>query len=277
MEKKCNCRRQSLMRLPRKIFLVMKITFILILVGVLQLSASVYSQNLNLSLDLKNCSIKEVLKKIEDKSEYRFLYNEQFIDLSRKVSVTVEGKKIENILDEIFAGANISFKVMDNNLIVITPAEKSQSQKKNVTGKVTDSSGLLLPGVTIILKGTSTGIITDVNGSFNLFNVPDNGILIFSFVGMKSQEIAINGKSVINVVMQEETVSLDEVVAVGYGTQKKVNLTGAVSQVTAKQLENRPISSVTQMLQGTIPNVSVNVGSGSPGTTGSIKIGRAHV
>lgn len=265
-----------------KISRVMKLTFGLLLILMVQgWAINSYSQKVVINLDVKNADLIKVLDKIEEQTDFYFLFNYEQVNSNRKLNVKFSNSKIEEVLNKILEGTDLNYSIKNRQIIITkdgsdtsgnTQTKSSVQQLKSVSGKVTDSSGQLLPGVTIVLKGTSMGIVTDLNGTFSLSNIPDNSVLIFSFVGMKSQEIAINGKSVINVTMQEEAVGLDEVVAVGYGTQKKVNLTGAVSQVTAKQLENRPINSVTQMLQGTIPNVSVNVGSGSPGTTGSISI-----
>lgn len=143
-------------------------------------------------------------------------------------------------------------------------AQTGQTPVK-VTGTVTDHAGEPLPGVSIVIKGTMTGTITDGNGSYMLPSVPDDGTLVFSFVGMKPQEVAVQGRTVINITMEEETIGLEEVVAVGYGTQKKVNLTGAVSQVDSKVLESRPITNLGQGLQGVIANLNIDPVSGAPG------------
>lgn len=265
MKKKRNCRWRVLSHLPGKIFLTMKLTIILSLLCVLQLSASVYSQNSMLSLNLKNCTVKEVLQKIEEQTEFRFLYNEQFIDLNRRVSLMVENKKVDNVLKEVFEGADISFKVMENNLIVITPVDGAQPQKKNVPGKVTDSSGGLLPGVSVVIKGTTTGTITDTNGKFTLPNVPADATLQFSFVGMKTQEVKLGNQSSINVTMIEDAIGLDEVVAVGYGTTTKQNLTTSISQVKPDDIPGSSNHSVNQMLFGRAAGLKVTQQSAEPG------------
>lgn len=272
MKKKRNCRWRTCMLMPGKIFLTMKLTFILLLLGVLQLSASVYSQNSMLSLNLKNCTVKEVLQKIEEQSEFRFLYNEQFIDLNRKVSVIVENKQVENILKEIFEGASISFKVMENNLIVITPVDGNQPQKKNLSGKVTDPTGAPLPGVSVVVKGTTEGTITDANGKYSLINVKENTVLLFSFVGMKNQEIIAGKRTIVDVTLTEETFGLDEVVAVGYGTQKKVSLTGAITSVNSTKIESIPSSNLSNTLAGKAPGVTISSSSGFVGSSSDILI-----
>ncbi|BBE18600.1 TonB family protein [Aquipluma nitroreducens] len=140
-----------------------------------------------------------------------------------------------------------------------------QPERRVITGKVTDSSGALIPGVTVLVKGTTIGTITDENGNYSISNITENASLKFSFVGMKTQEIAIGSRTTINVVLAEETVGIDEVVAVGYGVQKKVNLTGALSTVTSKELEGKSITNISSALQGTMVGVTAIVNNGQPG------------
>jgi TonB-linked SusC/RagA family outer membrane protein len=254
----------------------MKLTFLLLFIGMMQLSASVYSQHSKLSLELNNCTVKEALQKIEEQSEFRFFYNEKFIDLNRRVSVKTENEKVENILDEIFASTRISYKVMGNNLILITPKEEAftleMTQTRTISGKVTDFSGAPLPGVTVIIKGTTLGVVTDVNGNFTFSNVPADATLVFSFVGMKTQEIPVAGKTTINISMTEETIGIEEVVAIGYGTMKKSDLTGAVVSISSEKLNTTIANTFDQALQGHAAGVQVVSNSGQPGSATSVRI-----
>lgn len=150
--------------------------------------------------------------------------------------------------------------------------QRSVSQQSSVSGKITDSSGFPLPGVTVVVKGTTQGTITDANGEYTLTNLPANATLVFSFVGMKAQEVVVGSQTSISLALEEETIGLEEVVAIGYGTQKKVNLTGSVSNVTSDILENRPITNVGQGLQGEISNLNVTPNSGAPGQGASFNI-----
>lgn len=260
MKKKLKCREGNLVRLSRKLVLTMKLTFLLIVLGVTQLSATVYSQNTTLSINLNNCTVKDVLEQIEEQTEFRFFYNEKFIDLDRTVSVRQEQKSVEEILDGVFSGMEISYKVMTNNLILITPRadEKAgvMAQVDEIKGKVVDMDGAPLPGVTVIVKGTTNGTITDFDGVYTLHNVPNGATLVYSFVGMRSKEIVVEGQAAIDVTLEEETIGIEEVVAIGYGTQKKVNLTGSVSNVTSEVLESRPVQNVGQALQGLVPGLN---------------------
>ncbi len=276
MKKKCNQRSRKKLRVVGKFLLTMKLTILLSFLGVFQLSATVYSQNSVLSIDLTNSTIKEVLKIIEDQSEYRFFYNEKFVDLNRKVSLNMNGEKVEDILDEVFEGSRISYKIMKNNLIIITPGEgvtdSDATQIRSLSGKVTDNAGSSLPGVSVVIKATTTGTITDTDGSYTLPNVPDNSILIFSFVGMKTQEIPVSGKSVINVALEEETIGLEEVVAIGYGTTSQKTLTTAAAHFKSEKLESLPITNIADAFSGQLSGVLADNSSGAPGSSPVIRI-----
>lgn len=255
--------------------LVMKMTLILFISSVLNLFASgIYSQNTRISLDLKDVAVKEALKAIENASEFYFIYNNELINVDRKVDVVVKEKKIGDILRDIFTGRDVDFFVIDRK-IVLAPANlpSDQQQQRSVTGKVTDKNGEPLPGVTVLVKGTTQGTITTTTGTYSLTNIPEGAILLFSFVGMHSLEIEVGNQASINVVMQEEAIGIEEVVAIGYGTQKKVNLTGAVSQIKADEIiKNRPVSSLSTALQGAIPGLQITSKSGRPGEPSSIVI-----
>lgn len=141
-------------------------------------------------------------------------------------------------------------------------------QQKTISGKVIDSSGSGLPGVSVVVKGTTNGTITDVNGNYTLGNVPENGVLQFTFVGMKSVEFPLDGKTTLDVTMEEETIGIDEVVAVGYGTQRRASLTGSVASTNSEVLESRPITKTAEAIQGVLPGLTVQRGSGQPGAQG---------
>ena len=148
-------------------------------------------------------------------------------------------------------------------------SSSSQQASLTINGKVSDNKGASLPGVTVVIKGTNKGTITDANGNYSLANVPENSVLQFSFIGMKLQEIALTGKTTVNVVMVEENIGVDEVVVVGYGTQKKVNVVGSIAQISGAQLENRPLPNLTTGLTGTLTGVTVTQSTGKPGANGT--------
>ncbi len=165
-----------------------------------------------------------------------------------------------------------SFQVSANYSDNIIKDQNLSQQGKTITGKVTDGTGSPIPGVTIVVKGTSNGALTDADGQYSLSRVPENGVLVFSFVGLKTQEVPVNGNQKVDVVMQEETIELVEVVAVGYGVQRKSDVTGAVSSIKTEELVKRPITRIEQSLQGTTPGVQVISSSGQPGKGLSVKI-----
>jgi TonB-linked SusC/RagA family outer membrane protein len=267
--------------IPKKLLLVMKLTAFLIILFSVQVTATVYSQNKKLTIDVQGSSIKEVLQKIEAQSEYRFIYENEKVNLDTKVSLRVKDEVVEKILKQLFDKDGISFSITENNLILINPAEKrmnglgretsEQQPQKTVSGKVAEQSGVPIPGATVLVKGTNNGTITDVNGSYTLSNVPANATLVFSFVGMKSQDVLLAGKSTIDVVLREDAIGIEEVVAIGYGTAKKKDLTGAVGRVDIEESRMAPNTNASQILRGTTAGVQVT-DNGRPGSSGSIVI-----
>uniref|UniRef100_UPI003217677B TonB-dependent receptor n=1 Tax=uncultured Draconibacterium sp. TaxID=1573823 RepID=UPI003217677B len=254
----------------------MRITLFLLLASILQSFATdIYSQETRISLNLSHTKLVSVLDEIEERTEFFFLYNEKLVDTNREVSVSVENQKINEILDKLFEGIDVVYTIIDRKIILAPEfISGNVQQQKTVSGKVTDTSNSSLPGVTVIVKGTTQGTITDVDGNYSLANVAENAVLVFSFVGMKSQEVPVAHKSSINVVMEDETIGMEEVVVVGYGTQKKVNLTGSVDVVTGEKLANRPASNVSLLLQGASPNLNISLSKmgGEPGASQSWQI-----
>ncbi|WP_162304426.1 TonB-dependent receptor [Maribellus luteus] len=241
----------------------------------MQVSATVYSQATKFSFNTENQQIVDVLKQIEESSNFRFLYIREQVDVERQVSVNAKNATVEEILNDIFAGHDVTYKVMEDNLILLSPGKNavhSQSQlsqqQKTLSGTVTDNSGQPLPGVTVVIKGTTQGTITNADGKYLLADIPDNATLIYSFVGMKAQEILYSGQQTLNVKLTPESIGIDEVVAIGYGVQKKANLTGAVAAVNGDDLVKRPVSNTASTLQGRLPGLSVTQGTGQPGSEG---------
>ncbi|MGQ8337769.1 TonB-dependent receptor [Sunxiuqinia sp. A32] len=241
---------------------IMKLTFTILLISFMHLSASVYSQQSKLSLKLKNVTVRDALKEIEDQSDYFFMYRSEEIDLSRIVNLQLENKSIEEIMDHLFQSTHISYEVI-NRQIVLTNSESGKKlqnlsqQQESISGKVTDSSGQPLPGVTVVIKGTTQGTITDGDGSYSLLDVKRDDILVFSFVGMKSQEIPVNSNSTINVIMEEDAIGIEEVIAIGYGTAKKEDLTGAVKRANIDAFRESPNVSIVESLQGAVTGLNI--------------------
>jgi TonB-dependent starch-binding outer membrane protein SusC len=266
-------------RKVKKWFLMMKLTMLLFLAGLMQVSATVYSQATKFNFRAENKQVVEVLKEIEESSDFRFFYSREQVDVERKVTVRANGATVEQILDELFAGQGISYKVMDDNLVLLSPDENItkmefvvSQQQNSVSGKVTDSNNQPLPGVTIVVKGTTKGTVTNADGNYSITNIPDDAILQFSFVGMLTQEVVVGNQNVINIVLEEVTVGIEEVVAIGYGTMKKSDLTGSITSIKGAELVRTPILSVQQGLQGQIAGVQVLQTSGQPGAAARVRI-----
>ncbi len=259
----------------KKMMLVMKLTTFLLLICAMHISASVYSQRTKLSIDVQGKSIKEVLQVIESQSDFRFIYENEKIDLDSKVNIRVEQQSVEDILKMLFDKRGIQYSITESNLILINPAGELpplMQQTKNIIGKVTDLSGAPLPGVTVVVKGTSHGIITDADGNYSLADVPADATLVFSFVGMKMQEIPVAGKTTVNVEMQEETVGIGEVVAIGYGVQRKSDLTGAIASIKSETLTQKGTSRAVEAMRGNIAGLNITQSNGKVGSDFTISI-----
>lgn len=266
--------RELLYHSLKKTLLIMRIAIILLLAGFLQTRANnAYSQKTKLSMDLSNTELVNVLDRIENQTEFFFLYNEKLIDANRKVTINVKDQGIEDVLKSLFAGTDVGYSIVDRK-IILSPKEVpgTTQQQKTVTGKVDDTTGSPLPGVSVVVKGTTNGTITDSNGKYTLSNIPASAVLQFSFVGMKAQEIALGNRTVINVTLTEESIGIEEVVAVGYGTQRKESVTGSVASMGGDVLREMPSSNFTQALQGRVAGVDMSQTSTKPGTAMQIRI-----
>ncbi len=257
-----------------KTFRIMRITLFLMLAFIIQTFANeAYSQKTKLSLDYTDTRLEVVLDEIEELSEFFFLANEKLVNLDRSVNLTVENKKIDEILDMLFAGTDVVYTITDRK-IILAPSflTEDAQQQRSVSGKVTDSSGLPLPGVTVVVKGTTQGTVTNVDGDYTLPNIPEDATLVFSFVGMRTQEVFVGNQTTINASLEEETIGIEEVVAVGYGTMKKSDLTGSVVQITSDELEKRQITRADEALMGKMAGVQVTIPAGKPGEDPLIRI-----
>lgn len=263
-----------------KILLKMKLTLCIILFSFLGAIASEsYSQTTKLSLNLRNASVRDVLGAIENQSEFFFLYSEKIIDVTREVNIDVREITVEKVLDKIFAGTTVTYAVKGRQIVLASPEANymnglfsfNQTQK-SVSGKVTDASGASLPGVSILVKGTVNGTVTDINGNYSLPGVPPDAVLLFSFVGMKMQEVKVAGKTTINVVMEEDAIGIEEVVAIGYGTQRKGDVTSAITSIKSEDFSVGKIGDAAELVKGKIAGLSITKTSGDPNATSSIML-----
>jgi TonB-dependent starch-binding outer membrane protein SusC len=253
----------------KKTLLCVKLTTALLLITLMHVCAKVHSQD-KINLSVKNVSFDKLFELLEKKSNYTFLYNNQAIP-NQTVNVDVKDFTVPQILNGALANSGLSFRILSQKLIVITQLSDVKTADITVTGKVTDATGATLPGATVSIKNGKALAVTDVNGSFKV-TVPDNTTLVFSFIGYQSQEVAVAGRSEINVTLKDDNSSLNEVVVVGYGTQRKKDLTGAVSIITAKDIGNLPVGGVDQIIQGKAAGVSVTQNTGAPGDAISVHI-----
>ena len=256
----------------RKFMLIMKVFSLLLFISLSTASAKVsYSQSTKFTLNLERVSVKVLIDKIEKSSEFIFVYNENIIDINKEISVTATNETVEEILDKVFKSTENTYKVFDRQ-IVIAKKESSrsdlefllaqQSQKKLLKGKVTDVTGLPIPGVSVVAKGTTVGTTTDVDGKYTLSVSTDAKIIIFSFVGMKPQEVKLGAGSTINIVLEDQTVDVDEVVVVGYGSQKKATVVGAITSITTADLKQSPTTNISNALAGRMSGMIVTQYSG---------------
>jgi len=245
---------------------IMRNAIILLFIGILQAHAiDSYSQNTRLSLNFSETELVSVLDKIEQESEFFFLYNEKLLDTGRKVSIEANYELISSILDNLFSGTDVRYTIIDRKIILAPDYLTSEPQQNRITGTVTDKDGTPLPGVNVVVTGTTLGSITDVDGKYSI-EVPQGAkSLSFTFVGMEKQEITIGTLTQINATLSESAIGLEEVVVIGYGTQKKINVIGSVTTISNEQLTSSPVSNVSNALSGRLPGVVVQQLSGLPG------------
>jgi TonB-linked SusC/RagA family outer membrane protein len=247
---------------------VMKLTFFLSIVTIVQLfAAESYSQMTKLTLKLEDVKISDALKAIENQSEFFFLYSPKLIDVEKKVNINAENEPIKDILGDIF-DKDVMYAVYDRQIILTKsdlPAPAEEMQQPKISGIVTDEKGSPLAGVTVLVKGTTIGALTDISGKYTLNDPPKNATLIFSFVGMTTQEIATEGKGVLDVILKEASIGLEEVVVTGYSTQRKKDLTGSIGTVQGDALTKAPPPSLSNALAGKMTGVISKQSYGTPG------------
>ncbi|MES1249149.1 MAG: carboxypeptidase-like regulatory domain-containing protein, partial [Chitinophaga rupis] len=247
----------------------MKLSMLFILFGILQARADVHAQN-SITLNVQQMEISKVLKKIQSKGDFRFLYNYDLPALKKKVDVNFQNSDIKDALAQLFSSTNLTYKLLDNKLIVVLAADM-QKQPIRVTGTVTGVGKEPLPGVSVQVKGGTGGTSTDAKGGYSI-TVEDNATLVFSYIGYQDKEVAVGGQNVVDVQLAPSEKALDQVVVVGYGSQKRKDITGAVSTVTAADIANRPIVDASEALQGKAAGVEVTSNSGKPGSGLTIRV-----
>ena len=216
-----------------------------------------------IQLRIENGTIKEALREIERQCQFTFIYNDANINVNQHITVSCSDRSLPDLLDEILMQRGIKYTFVDNH-IVLTNASLKQ-QNRTISGNVKDAStGDVLPGVTILEKGTNNGVVTDMEGNFTI-TVDENSTLLVSYVGYKALEIPVAGREDFSISMDLEVVNLSEIVVIGYGTMKKSDLTGAVASVSSEDIKQNIGSGIDQALQGRTAGVTVTTNSGAPG------------
>jgi TonB-linked SusC/RagA family outer membrane protein len=299
-------KRSKLLYFPRgsmyKILLKMKLLTFLMFTVLAVSAADSYSQTAKFSLKLKDATVKEVFDHIEDNSEFILLYNEKWVDVNRRVDIDVRNETVEKILNQTFEGTRNVYKIYDRQIVILkdekaeVPLFKNQKsvldldselqqQLREISGKVTGTDRLPIPGVSVIVKGTTIGTITDSNGEFSLRIPVDAEILQLSFVGFVQQDIPVGNQTTINVTLREDILNLEEVQVIGYGTQQKATVTGSISSVATEELLKYTSPNVATSLAGTMAGMATVQTDATPGAddpaiyirgVGSLTTGRSQ-
>jgi TonB-linked SusC/RagA family outer membrane protein len=256
---------------------IMKLSFfILFCIAFSAIAENVNSQNANVTLKKQNVPVSEILKEIEEQSDYLFIYNKQNVDVNRRASINVSSRPISSVLKKLFSDTDIIYAV-ESKHIVLTKDDTSpvpsiaQQDRRIITGVVRDERGTEIIGANVLVKGTTTGAITDLDGKFTI-DAPAGSILQVSYIGYLTKEIPVGNQTSLNISLAEDTKTLDEVVVVGYGTMKKRDLTGSVSSVKSEDIQRSPVTSLDQAIQGKAAGVQVSQASSAPGGRVSIRV-----
>ena len=252
----------------KQIFRIMRIsTFLLMVCVFCSYAGNAHSQNAKVSIRMNNVKLDKILNEIENQTDYLFIYNNQ-VDINKITSVKVKNEAVAQVLDKILSGTGINYELEGTHIILTTEAIKdlhAQQQAKTVTGTVTDVSGEPIIGANIRIKGTTTGTITDIDGNFSIEAKPQSVIEV-SYIGYLTQETVINNQKSIRFLLKEDTKTLDEVVVIGYGVQKKADLTGSVANINTEKLNTQSNANIGQALQGKIAGVDIVSQGGAPGS-----------
>lgn len=263
--------------LKQKIFRALKLSTLCLILGVeAGFATESYSQKTTFTISVQDQSVKEVFDYIEQHSEFIIFYLDETIDVNRKVSVNLKDQRVESILEQLFKNTDVMYTINDRQILLskrkevteVAPVVAVVQQKKNtVTGVVLDPTGMPVIGANIMVKGTTSGTITDMDGKFSL-DVDKDATLVISYIGFASQEIKVGNQTKLSISLKEDSEALDELVVVGFGTQKKASVVGSVQTVKPKELKV-PSSSLSNSFAGRIAGVVAVQRSGEPGADGA--------
>ncbi|MGO1721952.1 MAG: TonB-dependent receptor plug domain-containing protein, partial [Sphingobacterium sp.] len=261
----------------------MKLALALMFAGIIHVSATSLGQTVTLSK--KNVPMGTVLKDLQKQSGYNIFYDDNLVPENLRVSINLKNQPLDQALDDLLSQHGLDYHLVENNIILRKAQTKTvvqtdsptiekivKQQQFRISGQVHDAQGHPLSNVSVKEKEATPSTMTDQNGDYTLQISTPDAIIEFSSIGYQKQEIALDDQTVLNITMKPMLTEVDEVVVVGYGEQKKVNLTGAVSQISGEEFEDRPVTQLTQALQGAVPNLNVVFGSGQPGTSGSVNV-----
>lgn len=257
-----------------KIFNIMKLSVVLCLLTIFCASAKVaHSQVTKISLQLENVTLKQALDAIKQQSEYSFWYRNEEINLDKKVSAQLNNQHVSVVLTKLLAEQGLTYMIDEKHIIIYKKEQENGSLQrlKKISGTVKDAKGQTIIGTNVVIKGSTNGTVTDVDGKFSL-DVPEHAVLQISYIGYITQEMKVDNNVLFNIILTEDTESLDEVVVIGYGVVKKSDLTGSVSRVSTDELNNLPVSSIDKALQGRAAGVQISSINGGPGAGTSIRI-----
>lgn len=260
----------------KDLFRIMKISIFLVFISVFQLfAANSDAQNAIISLSTNQLTVDKLISEIERQTEYFVIYSINEINTQKEVNVHKKSGKVSDYLNEVFSNSDIKYEFEKNYIVlskkVILGIKEVAQQKKVIKGKITDTKGEPIIGANVVVKGTTNGVVTDIDGNF-ILNVEDDAVLSISYIGYNIQEQAIAGKSFITVQLSEDTKKLEEVVVIGYGVVRKSDLTGSVSSVKSEDIKSMPAGTVLTALQGRSAGLQVKQNSGSPGGSISVRI-----
>lgn len=253
-----------------KLYLGMKMTVALILLTAFQVFAG-HGNAQVVTLQMKQAEMPKVFKAIEKQSNYRFLYNFDLPALQKKIDVDVKNTAVLSVLNELLSGTGLSYKIMNGELVVIVSSLEAEAASRKIIGTVVSDKGTAIEGVSVRVKGTNFGTVTDAKGSFSI-EVPEKAVLVFSSIGYEAQEISVDKSDNLKIVMKAAETQLDQVVVVGYGTQKKKDLTGSVAVLGSKDIENRPNTQFGYAIEGKAAGVQIIRSSGQPQAGFSIRV-----
>jgi len=246
----------------------MRLTLFCFLLAVFGVQASSYSQNTRFNFKYKNTSIKQILDDIKNQSDFEFFYSNDDFDTSTKVDLKISNATVEEVLQKIVDPNSLKYSVIDKTVVISNVKTKEMSgsqQEKTVKGTIKDSGGVPIPGVSVVVKGTTQGSLSDQDGNYSITGITNGTVLQFSFVGMNTKDVPVGNQSVINVTLEENTIGIEEVVAIGYGAQKKRDISTAISSVSSDDLKDKPVSNFAQAISGKMAGVRISNTNAAPG------------